>query len=169
MAHRREFGDAVSAVPTRNFLAGLEVGEEVSVTIEHGKTLFVRLLSVGAANDAGERDVVFELNGSRRQVRVKDNALEAADGAGARPKAVEGNPGSVGAPMPGVVVDVKVAAGDSVDAGDPLVILSAMKMETVVAAPVGGAVADVACAAGDNMDGGDLLVAIEPASAEDGE
>ena len=169
MAHRREYGDAVAAVPTRNFLAGLEVGEEVSVTIEHGKTLFVRLESIGAANDAGERDVVFELNGSRRQVKVKDNSLEAADGAGARPKAVEGDPGSVGAPMPGVVVDVKVARGDSVDAGDPLVILSAMKMETVVAAPVGGSVADVACAAGDNMDGGDLLVAIESSFGEDEE
>ena len=65
------------------------------------------------------------------------------------------------APMPGSVVSVHVAAGDSVTAGDPVVTLEAMKMEHVVAAPVSGRVADVDVTAGDQVSRGQRLGAIE--------
>ena len=54
-------------------------------------------------------------------------------------------------------------AGFSVNiaAGTPMVVLSAMKMETVVAAPVGGKVAEVAVKAGDDVQAGDLLVELD--------
>eukprot|EP00957_Ditylum_brightwellii_P051131 3876490-Ditylum_brightwellii.AAC.1 len=63
--------------------------------------------------------------------------------------------------MPGVVLETKVKRGDKVKAGDPLVLLSAMKMETLVGAPCGGVVKNLVVTAGDNIDGGDLLVEIE--------
>jgi pyruvate carboxylase len=58
-------------------------------------------------------------------------------------------------------VDVKVAVGDAVSAGDPMVVLSAMKMETVCAASVDGVVSGVSVAMGDALQPGDLLVTIK--------
>ena len=63
--------------------------------------------------------------------------------------------------MPGVVLETKVAVGDNVPAGAPMVILSAMKMETVVAAPVAGRVAQLTVASGDDVQAGDLLVELQ--------
>jgi pyruvate carboxylase len=78
-----------------------------------------------------------------------------------REKAEDGNTGSIGAPMMGGVVNVKVAVGDVVKKGDQLIVLSAMKMETVVAARCGGVVKRVLAAPGDDVKAGDLLVLIE--------
>jgi propionyl-CoA carboxylase alpha chain len=73
--------------------------------------------------------------------------------------------GSLLAPMPGTVVRVAVAVGDKVEAGTPMVILEAMKMEHVVAAPAAGVVAEVAVQAGQAVDGGAELARVDPAES----
>jgi len=160
----RERHSDVSVLPTRVFLAALEPGEETSFDIERGKTLVVKLTATGETDERGQRPVYFQLNGQPRWVRVDDAAATTTEVV--REKAGDA-PGSVGAPMPGVVVDLRIEAGQEVAAGDPLVVLSAMKMETVVAAPLGGAVARVVVAKGDDLSAGDLLVEIEPAAQAD--
>ena len=69
--------------------------------------------------------------------------------------------GSVGAPMAGSVIEVTVKTGQAVHAGQQLVVMSAMKMETAVCAPVAGVVTQVACDQGDNLEAGDLVVYID--------
>jgi len=77
------------------------------------------------------------------------------------PKAVRGVKGSVGAPMPGEVLAVKVKVGDKVEKGQPLAILSAMKMEMVVQAPISGVVKSISAEKGMKLVGDDLLLNIE--------
>jgi pyruvate carboxylase len=79
-----------------------------------------------------------------------------------QPKAVKGQKGSIGAPMPGTVIEIKVKPGDKVRKGDTLVVLSAMKMETVVKAPIDGKILGVEVVSGQKIEGDDLLVNIEP-------
>ncbi|KAG0339921.1 pyruvate carboxylase, partial [Podila horticola] len=151
------YGD-LSVLPTRYFLSKLDVGEEISVEIEKGKTLIIKLLAVGPINAAGKRDVFFELNGEGRNVSVQDN--NAAVEHTAREKADPSNSGDIGAPMSGVVVEIRVKQGTVVNAGDPICILSAMKMETVVSAPVAGKVEYVPIKESDSLSSGDLVARI---------
>ncbi|MEZ4337870.1 MAG: biotin/lipoyl-containing protein [Sandaracinaceae bacterium] len=154
---------ATCHLPTRVFLAPLEVGDEIGVEIERGKTLIITLKAVGSLDATGHRTVFFELNGQPRQVRVRDRGATAT--VKERERATDA-PGSVGAPMPGSVVDVAVAVGSTVAKGDPLVVLSAMKMETVVASPVAGTIARVAVKTGETLAAGDLLVEVDVAEDE---
>lgn len=77
------------------------------------------------------------------------------------PKADKAAKGQVGAPMPGEVVEVRVKEGVTVAKGDPLCVLSAMKMETVVTAPVGGKVTKLHVRPGLSLEGDDLIAVIE--------
>ena len=77
------------------------------------------------------------------------------------PKALKGVKGSVGAPMPGEVLNVRVKEGDTVEKGDAVVILSAMKMEMVVGAPIAGIVQSVSVSPGMKLEGDDLLLTID--------
>ena len=101
--------------------------------------------------------VFFELNGQPRRVKVPDRAHGAA-ASRARPKAEDGNDNHVGAPMPGVISTLGVQAGQDVKAGDVLVSIEAMKMETAIHAERDGTVAEVLVKAGDQIDAKDLLV-----------
>jgi pyruvate carboxylase len=158
----KAFTDAysdVSVLPTRAFLAPLEIGEEISFDIERGKTLVVKLTAVGEVDAQGKREVFFELNGQPRSIHVLDKKATKKEVVRERAQDL---PGQVGAPMPGAVVDVRVKPGDVVKAGAPLVVLSAMKMETIVAAPLAGTVKRLAAQKGDTVAAKDLLVVLEP-------
>ncbi|WP_304616253.1 pyruvate carboxylase [Paracoccus sp. (in: a-proteobacteria)] len=156
---RHEIYGPVRTLPTRAFFYGMEPGQEISVEIDPGKTLEVRLLTLGDTDEKGEVKVFFELNGQPRQVRVPNR--KAGGGAAARPKADATNPGHVGAPMPGVVASVAVTAGQVVSQGDLMLTIEAMKMETGIHAEREGTVKAVHVAPGQQIDAKDLLVEID--------
>jgi len=68
---------------------------------------------------------------------------------------------SLPAPMPGLILEVKVSDGDKVAKGDPLVIIEAMKMENVIKAPADGVVKTVNVAQGDSVEKGDQMLEFE--------
>jgi len=154
----QKYGD-LSVLPTKYFLSKPEIGEEFNVELEKGKVLILKLLAVGPLSDAtGQREVFYEMNGEVRQVTVDDH--KAAVDNTSRPKANSGDSSQVGAPMSGVVVECRVKEGTNVKKGDPLAVLSAMKMEMVISAPHAGAVADLQVKEGDSVDGSDLICRI---------
>jgi pyruvate carboxylase len=155
--HRRRYGD-VSRLPTPVFFNGLRVGEETSVHIDQGKTLVIRLLSIAEHDEEGMVRLSFELNGQPRDVKV---ARAGAAVAAAHPKAEAGNASQVGAPMPGTVVTVSVKAGQKVQAGDPLVSIEAMKMETMLRAEADGVIEHVHVRPGSAVQAKDLLVTLQ--------
>ena len=157
MSFKEEFGD-ISVVPTSLVFYRPEVGSEIALEIEKGKMLYLNLLAMGRPLPNGERECFWEMNGNARGVRVVDTSATVATIA--RERADPSDSGSVGAPMGGVVVEIRVEKGSEVKAGDPLVVLSAMKMETVVNAPVAGTVQRIPVSAGDSLGAGDLVATI---------
>ncbi|MDQ2093459.1 pyruvate carboxylase [Rhodalgimonas zhirmunskyi] len=149
----------VRTLPTRTFFYGMEPGEEISAEIDPGKTLEVRLQAVGETDENGEVKVFFELNGQPRTVRVPNRLVKSTTVA--RPKAEQGNPAHVGAPMPGVVATVAVTPGQKVSEGDLLLTIEAMKMETGIHAECNAVVKAVHVQPGGQIDAKDLLVEFE--------
>jgi pyruvate carboxylase len=149
-----------SVLPTHVYFYGLAQEEEVFLDIERGKTLVVRNQAVGEPDDKGMCTVFFEMNGQPRRVKVPDRA-RAGSGAGVRRKAELGNDKQVGAPMPGIISTVGIASGQKVNAGDVLLSIEAMKMETALRAERDGTIVEVHVRAGDQIDAKDLLVVYE--------
>jgi pyruvate carboxylase len=133
-----------------------EAGEEISVDIEEGKTLFIKLINVGAPDKDGSRVITFELNGMPRETTVLDQIDQT--NSRAAPKADPDNPLQVGAPIPGMITSLHVSAGAKVAKGDKLLTLEAMKMQTTIYAPTDGHVQAVHVAVGDTVAAKDLLV-----------
>ncbi len=78
-----------------------------------------------------------------------------------RPAASAGGGNAVLSPLPGVILDIKVAVGDTVSVGQTLVVLEAMKMENNIDSQFGGVVKSIATRIGDSVLEGDLLITIE--------
>nr|CAI5865067.1 unnamed protein product [Callosobruchus analis] len=159
LAFNEKYGP-VDKLDTRIFLVGPKVGEEFECTIEKGKTLGIKTLAVAEdLTENGEREVFFELNGTLRSVLILDK--DAGKEMQIHPKADKANKKQVGAPMPGTVIDIRVKPGDKIEKGTPLVILSAMKMETVVQSPVAGVIKTVDATLNMKLDAEDLIVTME--------
>ena len=157
-AIRDRYGD-LSRLPTPAFFYGLGQGEEIHVDIGPGKTLFIKLLSIGEANDEGYRTFFYELNGMPRECVALDKSLGKESAANV--KADPANASQIAAPLPGMISEVAVKVGDQVAEGDKLIVLEAMKMLTTVSAPAGGVVQSVSLTKGVQADTGDLLVTLE--------
>ncbi|WP_338469947.1 pyruvate carboxylase [Niallia sp. XMNu-256] len=151
----QQFGD-VSVLDTPTFFYGLRLGEEIEVEIETGKTLIVKLISVGEPRTDGNRILYFELNGQPREVLIKDESVKAT--VQTKVKGDPKNPNHISATMLGTVVKVLVEKGEKVEKGDHLMITEAMKMETTVQAPFSGVVKDVFAQSGEAIQTGDLLI-----------
>ncbi len=116
-----------------------------------------------------EKHVPVEVNGRRYDVKMWVPETAGVAAAPARKKRSAsasssgggGGNGVIEAPMQGTIVGVKVAVGDTVSAGDDVVVLEAMKMENSISADIDGTVAEVSVAVGDSVGAGDLLVKIE--------
>jgi pyruvate carboxylase len=156
-AFRKAYAD-VSVLPTPAFLYGLRPDEEIMVDIEAGKTLIIRLLTIGEAHPDGSRTLFFELNGQPREVRVRDKTLKVVGRA--HPKADPANPGEVPAPTSGVVSGITVQVNQTVARGEKLMTLEAMKMQSNIYAPLAGRVAKILVNANQSVEAKDLLVTI---------
>ncbi len=151
----------ISVLDTPTFLYGMRLGEEIEVEIETGKTLIVKLVSIGHPQADGTRVVYFELNGQPREIFIKDDSIKST--VISRLKADPKNENHLAASMPGTVVKVVVEKGEKVERGDHLMITEAMKMETTVQAPFSGVVKDIYVTSGDGILTGDLLLELTKA------
>jgi pyruvate carboxylase len=154
---RRDYGD-LSVLPSNLFFYGMRQGEEITIEIEPGKTLVVKFLTIGEPHSDGHRTVFFELNGQPREVVIRDRKLKAETKT--HPKADPEKPGQVGAPIPGAVTAVAVELNQSVEKGDKLLVLEAMKMQTTVYAPISGKVTERHVQVGQTVEPKDLLLVI---------
>ncbi len=145
-----------SVLPTPVYFYGLKPEEEVFVDLERGKTLVIVNQAMSETDEKGMVTVFFELNGQPRRIKVPNRAKGASGGV--RRKVEAGNDKEVGAPMPGVVSTVAVAAGQTVSQGDVLLSIEAMKMETAIHAERDGTIAEVLVRPGEQIDAKDLLV-----------
>jgi pyruvate carboxylase len=158
-SHLRTYGDT-SVLPTALFFYGPEPGVEHLVELEPGKTLIVKLLTVGEPHLDGRRTVFFELNGQPREITVPDRSLASA--VREAPKADPSDPSQIAAPLPGLIVGVGVKEGDPVRKGQKLLSLEAMKMETTVYAERAGRIAEVLVQVGQQVETGELMLRLVP-------
>ncbi len=124
----------------------------------------------GAASSEGYTVTVngkaygVKLDGDKATVNGTTYDISIADGidaaAAAAPAAAGGPAQAVTAPMPGLVLRIPVAVGDSVDEGDEVMVLEAMKMETPVSAPASGTVKAISVSQGDQVTAGQTLIEI---------
>ncbi|WP_104194805.1 pyruvate carboxylase [Cryobacterium sp. M25] len=155
---RELFGD-LSVLDTVDYLNGLQQGIEHAVEIDKGVRLYVGLEAIGEADDKGMRTVMTTLNGQLRPVFVRDRnitvSIKVAE------KADANRPGQIAAPFSGVVT-LQVEEGDTVEAGQAVASIEAMKMEAAITSPIAGNIERVAVPRTQQVDAGDLLVVVRP-------
>ncbi len=163
MANRRQYGP-LQVLPTPVFFYGMTPEQEISVDLEQGKTLVIRCQAIGETDAEGNARVFFELNGQPRTIKVPNrkftNLVER------RRKGDENNPSHVNSPMPGMISSINVAVGQSIEAGDVLLTIEAMKMETAIRAEQNAKISSLLANVGDNVDAKDLLVELKLAKAD---
>lgn len=107
--------------------------------------------------DYAAKSFLFKINGKLIPVDVKDKFDLLLEKMGMS-SAASAKVNNIKAPMPGLVIDLKIKAGDSVKAGDPLLILEAMKMENILKAPGDAVVKNVKTKKGESVEKGQVLI-----------
>ncbi|PXA76374.1 MULTISPECIES: pyruvate carboxylase [Auritidibacter] len=156
--HTRRYGDT-SVLHTRDFLYGMTKGMEHVISLGTGVRLLATLQSISEPDEKGMRTVMVTLNGQARQLEVRDNSVEST--VRSAEKADRDQPGHIAAPFAGAVT-VQVEEGDTVDAGDTVATIEAMKMEAAITTQVAGIVKRVVLTEPTPVDGGDLVLVIDP-------
>ena len=148
--------DNLTNLPTKNFFYGMEIGEEVSIDLDKGKTLLITLDSIGRANNEGMVTIYFKVNGQGRTVQIKDqnikvNVIENI-------KVDKGDVCQVGAPLQGLLSTILVKSGEKITKNQPLFIIEAMKMETTITATENGVIKNIVLKEGTMVNSDDLIL-----------
>ncbi|MBY6411572.1 pyruvate carboxylase [Rhodococcus sp. BP-252] len=154
--HRREYGDT-SQLSTNQYFYGLRQDEEHRVQLEKGVELIIGLEAISEPDTDGMRNVLCILNGQLRPVRVRDRGVESSTTQAE--KADRADPKHLSAPFTGVVT-LSVKEGDTVEVGETVGTIEAMKMEASITSTRAGVITRVPIAAGAQVDGGDLLLVV---------
>ena len=149
----------VRTLPTKTFFYGMNSGDEISLEIDPGKTLEIRMQAIGETDENGEVKVFFELNGQPRVIRVPNRLVTSETTS--RPKADPSNSNHIGAPMPGVISTVSVNEGQTVKKGDLLLTIEAMKMETGIHVERDAKIQAVHVKPATQIDAKDLIIELE--------
>ena len=152
-----EYGD-IARIPTKNFFFGMELNEETIVEIAPGKSIIVKLLSLGPPNEEGMRTVFFKINGQTRNIDVLDKSLgvEKVE----NPKAEADDPKQIGAPLQGLLSKVMVKKDQKVKRNEPLFVIEAMKMETTITAPSNVRIKSINLKEGVMVNAEDLVIVL---------
>ncbi|MEZ5901485.1 MAG: pyruvate carboxylase [Hyphomicrobiaceae bacterium] len=148
----------VSVLPTPVFYSGMKPGTEITVDLQRGKSIIIQLTAIGETRPDGQVEVFFELNGQPRVIVVPNRSVSPATQV--RRSAEDGNESHVAAPMPGAIASIAVQTGQHVNAGDVLLTIEAMKMETSIQAPRDGVVEEILVEAGNQVSAKDLLIVL---------
>ncbi|WP_446899853.1 pyruvate carboxylase [Clostridium sp. LBM24168] len=159
LKYLKEHGD-FSCMGSDIFFHGLREGETCEIDIAEGKTLIIQLLEICKVDSEGYRYLVFEVDGNRRDVRIKDRAsMEAAHSYEEGVAMVDpDNEKEIGASIPGTIVKILVNPGDSVKEGQSLVVIEAMKMETNITAGESGIIDGIFVKEKQQVKSGQLLI-----------
>jgi pyruvate carboxylase len=153
----RLYGD-VSVIPTPYFFYGMKAGEETTIEIAKGKTLLIRLLSIGPADDRGMRTVFFKLNGQTRNIEIQDKSVKVTTAENRKVDKL--NPAHIGSPLQGLLSKVFVKAGDMVKKNQPMFMIEAMKMESNITAIADCVVKSIVLKEGTIVNTDDLVLEV---------
>lgn len=144
------------------YFHGLEEGETCEVKLEEGKILVIKLHEIRGVDPEGNRDLVFEVNGNRRIVKIKDEDMQSAVSSIATVRfANEDDPMEIGANIPGNIIKILVKQGEKVSEKQPIAVIEAMKMETNILATAEGIVEDIFVNEGQQVKAGELIARLK--------
>jgi pyruvate carboxylase len=152
----KQYAD-LSPLETIDYLYGLTQDVEASVTVAKGVQLYVGLEAISEPDDHGYRTVMVTLNGQLRPINIRDRSVQ-VDIKEAE-KADPEKPGQIPAPFAGSAT-VKVLEGEHVEAGQPVAMIEAMKMEATITTPVAGTVTRVLLQETQHVEAKDLMLEI---------
>ncbi len=142
------------------FFHSLQEGETCEVKLGEGEVLIVKLHEVRPLNAEGFREAIFEVNGNRRIIKIKDNDIT-VNSHNSVLYADENNPLEVGSNIPGNIIKVLVKEGDVVEANQPIATIEAMKMETNILAAAGGIVEKIYVSEGQQVKAGEMVAKLK--------
>ena len=145
-------------LPTPVFFYGMKPGQEIKVELDKGRPAIIRFLALSEVDQDGKRHIFFELDGFSRSVTVIDRSANVT--IVSNEKVDPANDHHIGAPMPGLVSAVEVSQGESVKAGQTLVVIEAMKMQSAIPAEHDGVVERIPAYIGQIVESKDLLCVI---------
>lgn len=142
------------------FFHSLAEGETCEVKLGEGKILIVRLQEVRPVDSEGMREAIFEVNGNRRIIKIKDKTVT-VNSSNSVLYANEDNPMEIGANIPGNIIKVLVKEGETVEANQPIAVIEAMKMETNILAAAAGTVERIYVSEGQQVKAGEMVAKLK--------